>query len=150
MSIRRFSQGNANTIIRMNELVDAVNSLNNVVGDGLIKVKRTNSGYTLSLNMDGVNARVIKQRSGGGTQVRRAKIQTSGVGTTSLSCKLLDSSGTETGDAITVYPVEHLGTNNLSGNVWPKLAATDNIPIFQDVNGTWYTTFIFDDTSACS
>ena len=78
-------------------------------------------------------------------KIRRAKIQS--VSATYFTCKLLGSSGTETGGNLFVYPVEHLGTNNLSGDVWPKLAATDNIPIFQDVNGTWYTTFIFDDTS---
>jgi hypothetical protein len=83
------------------------------------------------------------------TPTRRAKIQTSGVSTSTLSCKLLGSDGNEIGNAITVYAVEHLGTNALSGAVWPKLAATDNIPIFQDLNGIWYTTFIFDDTTTC-
>jgi hypothetical protein len=92
----------------------------------------------------------LELKASGGTQVRRAKIQTSGVGTSTLSCKLLDATGTETGSAITVSPIEHLGTNALSGNVWPKLTAADNIPIFQDVNGTWYTTFIFDDTLGCT
>lgn len=80
---------------------------------------------------------------------RRAKIQTGGVGTSTLSCKLLNPAGTEVGDAITVYPVEHLGTNALSGEVWPDLAAADIISIFKDLNGTWYTTFVFDDTTEC-
>lgn len=72
-NINRFTQGNPETVRRLNQLVDALNSINNFVGDGLIKVQRSPNGYAFSLNMDGVNARIIKQRGGsGGTQVRRA------------------------------------------------------------------------------
>jgi len=79
----------------------------------------------------------------GSTSVRRAKIIS--VGTSTLTCKLLDSVGSVTGDNITVNPVEHLGSNNLSGNVWPDLATNDIISIFKDKDNSWYTTFIFDD-----
>lgn len=82
--------------------------------------------------------------------IRRAKIQISGgVGNTYLTCKLLDSDGNETGDDIDVYPVEHLGSNNLNDDVWPDFSEADDISCFKDLNGTWYTTFIFDDTTAC-
>lgn len=82
--------------------------------------------------------------------LRRAKIQGGGVGTTTLTCKLVDDQGNEVGSTITVYPVEHLGTNNLSGDVWPDFAAADVISIFKDLNGTYYTTFIFDDRTTCT
>lgn len=74
-NIRRFTQGQPETVQRLNQIVDALNSINNFVGDGLIKVQRSPSGYTFSLNMDGVNARIIKNKGGAGgvgTQVRRA------------------------------------------------------------------------------
>lgn len=89
----------------------------------------------------------------GETSVRRAKIQTGGVpanATGPFTCKLLDSGGSETGDPINVYPVEHLGTNNFdSGNIQPNLAAADVISIFQDLNDVWYTTFTFEDSIDC-
>ncbi|KKK82329.1 hypothetical protein LCGC14_2804480 [marine sediment metagenome] len=81
--------------------------------------------------------------------LRRAKVQSGGVGTTTLTCKLLNDQDNEIGNTITVYPIEHLGTNNLSGDVWPDLAANDIISVFKDMNGTYYTTFIFDDTKVC-
>jgi len=82
-------------------------------------------------------------------RVRRAKIQTGGVGASTLTVKLLGSDGLETGDNITVYPIEHLGINDLSGDVWPDLVATDIISCFKDVNGVYYTTFVFDDKTVC-
>lgn len=87
------------------------------------------------------------------TNVRSAKIQAGGIpsnNTGPFSCKLLDSDGLETGDPISVYPRLHLGSNSFdSGDVHPNLAATDNISIFQDLNGEWYTTFTFEDTIDC-
>lgn len=87
-------------------------------------------------------------------RIRRAKIKAGGVGTDTLTCNLLDHEGSVIGTTsdheITVYPVERLGTpNDLTGDVWPKLAAGDTITVMRDVNGVWYTTFIFDDTDPC-
>lgn len=90
----------------------------------------------------------------GGTDVRSAKIQTSGIPSNTtgpITCKLLDDTGAETGDAIDVYPADHLGSNNLdSGNITPNLSVGDILPIYQDLDGEWYTTFVFEDTIDCT
>lgn len=85
--------------------------------------------------------------------VRRAKIQTGGVGPVGhlkeLYVKLLDKDGNETGSAFYALPVEHLGSNDFSGNVWPKYSDGKNIAIFKDLNGTWYIIPPFDDQKVC-
>ena len=60
------------------------------------------------------------------------------VNATNLTC-------TAEGSTVTVIPLEHLGTNDLTGDVWPKLSVDDVICIFQ-VGGSYYTVFTFDDT----
>jgi len=86
-----------------------------------------------------------------GRQLRRAKIQT--VAPTDdkdkLSVKLLDSAGEVTGDAFLATPVMHLGTNDLDGDIWPSYSADDIVPVFKDVDGTWYVDQTFDDASPC-
>lgn len=93
---------------------------------------------------------IISDPDGPVRPARRAKIQTSGIGASSISCKLLDAAGAETGDAITVYPINHLGTNDLTGEVHPKYVDTsgneDTICVFQDLNDEWYTLEVFEDT----
>jgi len=88
-----------------------------------------------------------------GVNIRSAIIQEGGVGADSFTCKLLDADGEETGDEITVYPRTHLGTNDLNGvdpdGVWPELAANDPIPVYLDLDGFWYTIFVFDDAVEC-
>ena len=79
--------------------------------------------------------------------VRRAKIQS--IEEASLTAKIINPEGETSGDDITVYPVEHLGSNDLDGDVWPDYSANDVIAVFQDVNGNWYTMLPFDDTDEC-
>jgi len=90
---------------------------------------------------------------GGTGGARSAKIQAGGVpsnNTGPFTCKLIDSDGDETGDTISVYPREHLGSNNFdSGNVHPSYAAADIIPIYKDLDDEWYTQNVFEDTIDC-
>ena len=93
--------------------------------------------------------------SRGGSSVFLAKIQAAGIGTTTITCKRLANHAgtlTEVGAELTVYPGKHFGTpNDLNGgSVWPALTDGDNIPIFEGADGLYYTTFVFDDTTACS
>jgi hypothetical protein len=121
--------------------------------ENLIKNAITDLNAQIQFTLEFINKGTTVKVSQTGTSVRRARIQTSGVGNSALTCRLLGSSGTQVGGDITVYPVEHLGTNNLSGDVWPKLTGNDTtgdiISIFQDKNDEWYTTFVFDDTDTC-
>ena len=48
---------------QLNKLVEAVNALNTLIGDGLVRVHRGPKGYSLSLNMDGVNSRISRPRA---------------------------------------------------------------------------------------
>lgn len=97
---------------------------------------------------------------GGGSSVRRAKI--TAVGSTTLTAKLVGADGnviTTGGDypdgepagdgSWIIYPVEHLGTNNLSGDVYPKYAVDDYVAIFLDLDDKYYTVHPFDDTQDC-
>jgi len=88
-----------------------------------------------------------------------ARINVDGVGADSLTCKLQTfNSSTEeweysSGD-ITVSCFEfHDGSNNLTGDVWPKFSGRERISVFasQDSKGAirWYPTFRFDDTTIC-
>lgn len=89
----------------------------------------------------------------GGTEVRSAQIQTGGVpsnNTGPFTCKLLDSEGNETGDAIDVYPREHLGSNLFdSGDVHPSYTAADIVPVYKGLDDKWYTQNVFEDTIDC-
>lgn len=81
--------------------------------------------------------------------IRCAKIQTDGVEASSIICKLLNSEDEEEGDEITVYPLTHLGINDLDGAVWPNLIDDLIVPIFKANNDIWYMFFVFDDTTDC-
>lgn len=84
--------------------------------------------------------------------VRCAKIQTGGVpsnNTGPFTCKLIDGTGTEEGDAISVYVDEHLGTNDFdSGNVHPSYVVGEFMTVYWDF-GKWYTMNVFEDTIDC-
>lgn len=81
------------------------------------------------------------------TSIRRAKVLE--VGTTTITCKLLNEDGAVTGNNLSITPVFRIGSNNLNGDVWPVLAVDSIIPVFKDVNGDYYTTIVFDDTYVC-
>ncbi len=87
--------------------------------------------------------------------IRRAKIQTAGVGPSGaelmLLVKLLDSDGLETGSAFMVdCEPFHLGTNHLHDDVWPDFVDGDIVSCYKDINETWYPIDRFDDTTVCT
>lgn len=141
LPLRKIGHGKDATSSVINVLIDRINVLSKVTGRNGIKVTTGLTGIHLS----GDNSREAQTR-----YARRAKIQAGGVGTTTLTCKLIDGNGNEIGSTLAVHPVEHLGSNDLNGDVWPDLAAGDYVPVFQDLNGSWYTTFVFDDTADCT
>jgi len=80
---------------------------------------------------------------------RRAQVQS--ISTYTFTCKLYKETddSTATGETVTVYPVEHHGSNGLDGDVWPKYSENEVMSVFQDLNGNWYTSFPFDDVDKC-
>ena len=85
---------------------------------------------------------------------RSAKIQAGGVPSNStgpFTCKLLDANGLEVGATIDVYPREPDSfANDLdSGDTYPIYSAADDISIYLDLDGVWYTQDFFEDTIDC-
>lgn len=68
MSLQPFKQGPPDLVKRMNEIIDAVNSLLNMSGDGMVKVKRSPLGMALSISPQMVAQRIPKPRAGAGLQ----------------------------------------------------------------------------------
>jgi hypothetical protein len=81
---------------------------------------------------------------------RSASIKT--VNTDTFTCNLWSWNTTtwvkETDD-ITVTPIKILGSNSLAENVWPKLAAGDDITVYREQDLSWTTPLVFDDTTDC-
>lgn len=134
----------------VNKLVGRINTLSKITGGRGIRVITSPTGIHLSSRVPSVKKGDISVS----TNVYSVKIQAGGVpanNTGPFSCKLLDSDGNETGDAISVYPRTHLGTNNFNAAVWPDLAAADNLSAYRDLDGKWYFNgIVFDDTTTCA
>lgn len=126
--INKFTQGNAYTVQRLNEIVTALNSLNNFSGDACIRVTRSTNGYTFNLDHDQVNAIVIKGGKSTGV-IRRAITTEAAPAATNITCNLYDSNGTEIttgeGSAIEVY-CSVIGGGNLNAAV-PRLEDNDDL-----------------------
>jgi hypothetical protein len=82
---------------------------------------------------------------------RSAKVQS--VAASTISVKLLDENGAETGAAFNVSPITRTGVPAaLNGGltaVDPNLTAGDDIAVFQDFDGEWKTPIVFQDRGPC-
>lgn len=74
---------------------------------------------------------------GTGTETRRAKTQAAAGADTKISCKLLDSSGNEEGDAMDVY-CNISGGGNLE-DCFRLLASGDILSVFKDKDDKWHS-----------
>lgn len=132
----------------VNKVIDRININSKITGSKGIRVVTSPTGTHISGRTPSIKARDVPV-SGRGYSV---KIQEAGVpsnATGSFTCKLLGPDGNETGAAIDVYPRTHLGANDFDDEVWPKLAAGDDLSAYKDWDGKWYFHCIFDDTTAC-
>jgi len=131
--INKFTQGNAYTVARLNELVNAINSLNSFSGDACIRVTRSVSGYTFTLDLDQLNARIIKGGSSANSTIKRAITTEAAGASTSITCNLYDGNGAEItsgeGSAIEVY-CSVIGGGNLNAAV-PRLEDNDDLFVVQ-------------------
>tara|TARA_Y100000310_G_C20662497_1_gene805546 strand:+ start:1160 stop:1843 length:684 start_codon:yes stop_codon:yes gene_type:complete len=115
---------------KLNESIKAVNRLNNLVGDGIIKVNKTTAGVSLALDIGQVAARMPKI-FGTSAQVRKAFCKNAAGAATTIDC-YLDTDGT--GEEVTVS-FNIAGGGNCDKAI-PRMA--DGTPIFvRDVGGTW-------------
>lgn len=65
INLQKFISGPTVAVHKLNEMVTAINSLNQFAGDGLILVNRTVNGYVFSLNIAGLKGRLVHNASGG-------------------------------------------------------------------------------------
>lgn len=104
------------------------------------------------ITVDG-NYLIVRRKSIGSGSSRIAKIKAGGVpsnATGPFTANLLDEDGNAAGEDIDIYPILHLGSNDFDGDVWPDLAALDDVEVFKDLDGKWYiANCIFDDTVEC-
>ncbi len=122
MTVERFLTGKPETIRKLNLLVDAVKSLQNLNGDIFIRTANTSAGTTIRLNIAAVLERIMKN-TGGGNDVRRAFVKTTPGATTSVDVYLYeDASNTEVTVECYIY-----GGGNLE-DAFPTL--TDGMPFY--------------------
>ena len=143
MKIDRFTQGKPDTVRKINEIVDAVNSLLHMTGDGFVNVQRSPTGTTLSLSMNELKTRFMN--FGGGTQLRRAFVKTTPGATTTLVCFLdIDTTGQEVNVECTIYEGGNLD------DAFPSF--TDGDPLwvaFNAIDGEWQNVTRIDAVEDC-
>ena len=120
--IRRFTRGEELGATRLNELVDALNRVLALTGDGVIAVRNN----AVSLNVDKLASLLPMQ-------LHRAKAQENAPADTGLSVKLVDHSGTVYGEAFDVL--------NLGGGNWEDLyplVADEDLLLITRLHNAWY------------
>lgn len=147
INLQRFTRGHPETVRRLNALVDAVNQLNHMTGDGLVTVKRTPGGLVLGANIPAIQEKIPQLSGiGGGSLVRKAYMKANATGGTTDTC-FLDTDAT--GDEITVN-FSIVGGSDLD----EALAnLVDGSLIFVvNISGTWHcigTPFIGRENCTC-
>ena len=140
--IQPFTKGNPEARRKMNEIVDALNNLMRMTGDGFVNVQHgVNGATTLSLSMNELRARFMN--FGGATQLHKAYAKAAAPASGTITCYLdTDATGTE----ISVV-CEVAGGTNLNA-AFPRLADGDMIAVWYDVD-TWRSVMTFQATGTC-
>lgn len=140
--IDKFTGGNSLTRRKLNEIVDALNTLEKMKGDPFIQVKGIGFAKTLALNVDALRPRL--RGAGGGTPVFKAFVKTTPGATTDVDCFLsIDATGTE----ITVTVKIYAGGGNLD-TAEPLLEDGDDFLVYNDA-GTWRNVTTFFKVDEC-
>ncbi len=131
MTVERFITGKPETVRKLNALVDAVKSLQNLNGDIFIRAANTPAGTTVRLNFAAILERIMKNR-GGGSQIRIAYCKTDAPDANTIEV-YLDTD--ETGEQVTAECFISNGSSLLYAAPFLK----DGQPVFvSNINGTWY------------
>lgn len=149
MTVERFVTGKFETQRKLNLLVDAIKSLQNINGDVFIRVANTPIGTTIRLNFAAVLERIMKNSGGGGgEQVQFAEItvalnhDSESAAVDEYTLRRIDDSGTKYGDNITIdraMGYEGYGSDGEDiRNFFPWFGVEAIVPIvqhFDDVEG---------------
>ncbi len=127
--ISPFTKGKPETVAKMNEIIEAINNLMRMTGDGFVNVQHSINGRTmLSLSMNELKARMMNF---GGDDVCRAFVKTTPAATTSVDVYLYaDDSDTEVTVSCYIY-----GGGNLE-DAFPTLVDGMPLWVYND-GGTW-------------
>jgi len=141
--ITKLQHGPAAAIAKINEIIDVVNGLDRMTGDGFITIKSGRHGKSIGLALDVLRSRIAKQGGGFGG-VERIAYCSEDAGADNIIAAELDEVD---GEAIEVTCLIAQGGTALNA-ASPRLIDED--PIFVVLVGeTWYCTSIFMPTDDC-
>ena len=145
MIVERFLTGKPETVRKLNALVDAVKSLQNINGDVFIRAASTPAGTTVRLNIAAVLERIMKNSGGGGIALRRAFVKTTPGATTTLVCFLaVDTTGEEVNVICTIYGGGNLNTAH------PSFVDGDEVWVdYNVIAGEWQNVTRIDGSEEC-
>ncbi len=129
--IQPFTKGNPDAVRKMNEIIDAVNNLARMTGDGFVNVKHgINGGTTFSLSMNELKARMMNFGEG---DIHKAYAKAAAGAGSTIVC-FLGSDSEDPDDEITVN-CEIVGGSDLNSAL-PRLEDGTRITVWND-GGTW-------------
>ncbi len=141
--IQPFTKGNPETIRKMNEIIDFVNSLARMTGDGFVLVQHSINGVTtISLSMNELKARMMNF---GGTVAHLAFSQSAAAANTNPFNCYLDTDGT--GKVVSVTPT--LNTTVTAMTLAAPLLHDGTPLVIWNDSGTWRTYVTFEDAGPC-
>ena len=145
MTVERFTSGKPETQRKLNLLVDAVRSLQNLNGDIFIRAANTPAGTTVRLNIAAVLERIMKNsEGGGGVGLRRAFVKTTPGATTTLVCWLDVDGANEVNVICTIY-----GGGNLN-EAHPSFVDGDELWVtYNAIAGEWQNVTRIDGSEEC-
>ncbi len=137
MTVERFTSGKPETQRKLNLLVDAVKSLQNLNGDIFIRAANTPAGTTVRLNFAAILERIMKTNKGG-IILRRAFVKTEPSSGNNLDVFLdIDTTGVEVTVSCSIYDDDGIG-ETFANEVRPKVS--DGCPLWVTYNviaGEW-------------
>ena len=134
--IRELIRGPAVLVKRINEIIAAVNTLNNMTGDGYIQVKKTARGVGIQLSVDRLLPR-IPRMSGNGISINIKWFKLSVVNADPMTGKEQTFNGSSWSDVS--------GAENVSIYTYPQIALTqyqvNDVVAALKVGGYWVSLY---------
>jgi len=145
--LKRLTRGSPELLQVLNDLVEAVNEINDIRGDNFITTHKGGNGTALSLN---VNALLPFLAKGAGNtsvvDVHRLVVQENAPADENISCKKVDSNDAAIGSAFDVK-CNLSGTTALNSTI-RRLETGDFITAYK-IEGTWHCTEGFQKSVDC-
>jgi len=141
--ISKLIHGPEVAVAKINEIIDVVNALNGITGDGIITIESSKHGKTVGLSLDKLRSRIPKMGSGSGSTLRLAYCSEDAQSDNIIAAELDEIDG----EAIEVYCTIAQGGTALN-EASPRLIDTDPITVVS-VGGVYWCTTTFMPTDDC-